>query len=36
MHPVPRGIPMLPTAEEINAVTNKSRAYLAKCIEKVS
>ncbi|MGC6565973.1 MAG: sugar phosphate isomerase/epimerase family protein [Akkermansiaceae bacterium] len=36
MHPVPRGIPMLPTAEEINEVINKSRAYLTKCIKKVS
>lgn len=36
MHPVPRGIPMLPTADEINAVINKSRGYLTKCIEKVS
>jgi sugar phosphate isomerase/epimerase len=36
MHPVPRGIPVLPTAEEINAVINKSRAYLTECLNKVS
>lgn len=36
MHPVPRGIPVLPTAEEINEVINKSRAHLAECLEKVS
>ena len=36
MHPVPRGIPMLPTAEGINTVINESRAYLTKCLEKVS
>ncbi|MDC0302656.1 sugar phosphate isomerase/epimerase, partial [bacterium] len=36
MHPVPRGIPMLPTAAEINTVINKSRSYLTKCLEEVS
>ncbi len=28
MHPVPRGIPILPTAEEVTAAINKSRKYL--------
>jgi len=32
MHPVPRGIPILPTAKEINAVINQSRTYLSKCL----
>ena len=32
MHPVPRGIPILPTAEEITAAINKSRAYVSKCL----
>lgn len=35
MHPVPRGIPILPTAKEISSVINKSRAYLEGCIAKV-
>ncbi len=29
MHPTPRGIPILPTAEEISAAINRSRAYIA-------
>jgi len=33
MHPVPRGIPILPTAQEITAAINKSRAYLEQCLE---
>ncbi len=28
MHPVPRGIPILPTAEEVTAEVNRARAYL--------
>ena len=32
MHPTPRGIPILPTASEVTAAVNKSRAYLDKCI----
>jgi len=28
MHPVPRGIPILPTATEVTAAMNRSRAYL--------
>ncbi len=35
MHPVPRGIPMLPTTKEISSVINKSRAYLEGCLTKV-
>ncbi len=35
MHPVPRGIPILPTAEEITAVINESRGYLRKCLNQL-
>lgn len=35
MHPMPRGIPMLPTATEITWVINQSRAYLADCLTKI-
>ncbi|MAS92018.1 MAG: xylose isomerase [Verrucomicrobiales bacterium] len=35
MHPVPRGIPMLPTAEEITGAINTSREYLGECLEKI-
>ncbi|MDZ4819352.1 MAG: sugar phosphate isomerase/epimerase [Planctomycetota bacterium] len=31
MHPVPRGIPILPTTAEVTAEINRSREYLAKC-----
>lgn len=34
MHPTPRGLPVLPTAPEITAVINKSRAYLDECLAK--
>lgn len=34
MHPTPRGIPILPTAPEITAVINKSRAYVEKCLKE--
>lgn len=33
MHPTPRGIPILPTALEITAAINTSRAYLEKCAQ---
>lgn len=33
MHPFPRGIPILPTAGEITAAVNKSRAYLEGCLK---
>jgi sugar phosphate isomerase/epimerase len=32
MHPVPRGVPILPTIPEITAAVNKSRAYLDACL----
>jgi len=32
MHPTPRGIPILPTAEEITAAINRSRTYLDGCL----
>ena len=32
MHPVPRGIPILPTIAEITAAINRSRAYVEKCL----
>lgn len=35
MHPVPRGIPMRPTASEITGVINESRAYLTECLGQV-
>jgi len=35
MHPTPRGIPIMPSIEQCNAVINKSREYLARCIERV-
>lgn len=36
MHPVPRGIPILPTAKEITAAINKSRSYLQKCLSEIA
>ena len=35
MHPTPRGIPILPTAQEVTAAINKSRKYLDSCLRKV-
>ena len=35
MHPVPRGIPILPTAKEITAVINESRQHLSKCLNQL-
>ncbi len=32
MHPVPRGIPILPTVNEITAAINKSRSYIEECL----
>jgi sugar phosphate isomerase/epimerase len=32
MHPFPRGIPILPTAEEVTAAMNRSREYLEECL----
>ena len=33
MHPVPRGIPILDTTGEVTAEINRSRDYIAKCLE---
>jgi len=35
MHPVPRGIPILPTASEVTAEVNRARNYLDGCLQKV-
>ena len=35
MHPVPRGIPIHETADEITNEINRSRAYLADCLRKI-
>ena len=32
MHPVPRGIPILPTAGEVTAEINRARAYIEQCL----
>ena len=34
MHPVPRGIPIMPTAGEVTAQINHARRYLEKCLSK--
>ncbi|QDU10593.1 sugar phosphate isomerase/epimerase family protein [Gimesia aquarii] len=34
MHPVPRGIPILPTTDEVTAEINRSRAYLENCLKQ--
>jgi sugar phosphate isomerase/epimerase len=34
MHPLPRGIPILPTAAEVTEEINRARRYLAACLEK--
>ncbi|MBX3179912.1 MAG: sugar phosphate isomerase/epimerase [Candidatus Hydrogenedentes bacterium] len=36
MHPIPRGIPILPTIEESTAALNRSRAYLEDCLGKLT
>jgi len=33
MHPTPRGIPILPTVEEVTTAINKSRTYLDDCLK---
>ena len=35
MHPVPRGIPILPTAAACTTEINRARAYLDKCLASV-
>ena len=34
MHPTPRGIPILPTAPQISAAINESRAYVQRCLRE--
>lgn len=36
MHPTPRGIPILPTVDEITAAINKSRAYVENCLTQIA
>ncbi|MHC4124213.1 MAG: sugar phosphate isomerase/epimerase family protein [Planctomycetota bacterium] len=36
MHPTPRGIPILPTAEQVTEAINKSNVYLNNCIARDS
>lgn len=36
MHPIPRGIPVMPTAGKINKLINTSRDYLSKCLAQIS
>ena len=36
MHPVPRGIPILPTIGEITAAINKSRDYIDECLAETA
>jgi sugar phosphate isomerase/epimerase len=36
MHPTPRGVPILPTAPEITAAINKSRAYVEGCLKEIA
>ena len=35
MHPVPRGRPILETAEEVTSEINRSREYLAECLRTI-
>ena len=35
MHPVPRGIPILPTASGCTTEINRARTYLKKCLTEV-
>ena len=35
MHPVPRGIPILPTTAACTTEINRARAYLDKCLASV-
>jgi len=34
MHPVPRGIPILPTVSQVTAAINKSRTYIDSCLSQ--
>ncbi len=35
MHPVPRGIPIHPTAAEVTVEINRARDYLSKCLQQI-
>jgi hypothetical protein len=35
MHPVPRGIPILPTAPAVTDAINRSREYLEECLRAI-
>jgi len=35
MHPVPRGIPILETTDEVTAEINRSREYITKCLNRI-
>ena len=35
MHPVPRGIPILDTAEQVTAEINRARRYLEECLTQI-
>ena len=35
MHPLPRGVPILETTEQVTAEINRARHYLERCLEKV-
>jgi sugar phosphate isomerase/epimerase len=35
MHPVPRGIPIMPTLKEVTAEINRARAYLEQCLREL-
>ena len=35
MHPVPRGIPILPTKEDVTAEINRARTHLEKCLSRI-
>ena len=35
MHPVPRGIPILPTAAETTTEINRARSYLQQCLKRI-
>ena len=35
MHPVPRGVPILDSTAAVTAEINRSREYLAKCVQKI-
>lgn len=36
MHPVPRGIPIMPTAAEVTAEINRARLYMERCKDKAN